>query len=77
MNVLSITSNFNENFEQKTNEITSSLNQIDSKEDLTSAPDVQNLQFIDTTNDQNVVLKKKQHNRNKILKDYQKKTSEN
>ena len=68
---------FDEDFVQKTSKITSNLNQIDSKEDLTSAPDVQNQQFIDTTNDQNVVLKKKQHNRNKILKDYQKKTSEN
>ena len=27
-------------------------------EDLNSAPDVQNQEFIDTTNDQNVVLKK-------------------
>ena len=49
---------FDEDFEQINNEITSSLNQIDSKEDLTSAPDVQNQQFIETTNDQNVVLKK-------------------
>jgi hypothetical protein len=48
---------FDEDFEQINNEITSSLNQIDSKEDLTSAPDVQNQQFIDTSNDQNVVLK--------------------
>ena len=49
---------FDEDFEQKTSEITSSLNQIDSREDLVTAPDVQNQQFIDTTNDQNVVLKK-------------------
>ena len=50
--------NFDEDFEQITNEITQSLNQIDSKEDLVSTPDVQNQQFIETANDQNVVLKK-------------------
>jgi hypothetical protein len=49
---------FDEDFEQINNKITSNLNQIDSKEDLTTIPDVQNQQFIDTTNDQNVVLKK-------------------
>ena len=50
--------NFDEDFEQKTYEIETSLNQIYSREDLTSAPDVQNQQFIETANDQNIVLKK-------------------
>jgi len=39
-------------------DIQSSLNQIDSKEDLTVIPNPPNQQFIDTTSDQNIVLKK-------------------